>query len=270
MKYAIVHGQRAEPTKAAKGTCPACGSEMIARICKTKVDHWAHKSKQNCDLWWENETAWHREWKNCFEIEWQEFVHKDEATGEIHIADVTTPHGWTLEIQHSPLDDEERKARNTFYKKIVWVVDGTRRKTDIDQLSRLLASSIKFKTKIPTFAVNPDNKNRLLAEWHNNDSLVFFDFKQFNLDGQRIIWFVLPKLELKDAYIPEFANDLFIKAFPVSWFIGTHINGVFDQFFTHEIYEHVLEYCKELHNIRKRYKSERFPNCNWLIAVKGS
>jgi len=168
------------------------------------------------------------------------------------------------------MGDEERKARNTFYKKIVWVVDGTRRKTDIDQFSHLLASSIKLKTKNPTFAVNPDNKNRLLAEWHNNDSMVFFDFKQFDQDGQRIIWFVLPKLELKDAYIPGFSTYLFIQAFPVSLFIETHINSVFDQFFTREIYEHVLQYCKELHNIRRRYKSERFldPKFNWIIADK--
>jgi predicted RNA-binding Zn-ribbon protein involved in translation (DUF1610 family) len=268
MKYAIVNGQRAEPSKGTKGTCPACGSEMISRICKTKVDHWAHKSKQNCDPWWENETVWHREWKNHFEIEWQEIVHKDETTGEIHIADISTPHGWTIEIQHSPMDDEERKARNAFYKKIVWVVDGARRKTDINQLNSLLASSIKLKTKFPTFAVNPDNKNRLLAEWQNNDSLVFFDFKQIDRGGQRIIWFVLPKLELKDAYIPDFTNDLFIQAFPVSWFVGSHINGVFDQFFTGEIYEYVVQYCKELHNIRRRYKIERFPDpkLNWLMA----
>lgn len=268
MKYAVVNGQRAEPTKAAKGICPACGSDMIARICKTKVDHWAHKSKQNCDLWWENETAWHREWKNFFEIEWQEVVHKDEATGEIHIADVKTPHGWTLEIQHSPMDDEERKSRNAFYKKITWVVDGTRRKTDIDQLFHLLSSSIQLKTKFPTFAVDPDNKNRLLAEWYNNDSLVFFDFKQLDPGGQRVIWFVLPKPQLKDAHIPEFSNDLFVQAFPLSWYVGIHINGVFDQFFTREIYEHVLQYCKELYNIRRRYKGESFPDpkFNWLIA----
>ena len=146
--------------------------------------------------------------------------------------------------------------------------DGTRRKTDIEQLTRLLACGVKLKTINPTFAVNPDNKNRLLAEWHNNDSLVFFDFKQADRNGQRIIWFVLPKLEPKDAYVPEFANDLFIQAFPVSMFIGSHINGVFDQFFTREIYEHVLHYCKELHNIRRRYKSERFPDSrlSWLIA----
>lgn len=60
MKYAIVNGKRTEPTKGAKGTCQACGSEMIAKFYKTRVDHWAHKSKQNCDHWWENETEWHR------------------------------------------------------------------------------------------------------------------------------------------------------------------------------------------------------------------
>jgi len=268
MKFALVNGKKEEATKGAKGVCPSCGSELIARCGEVKINHWAHKGNRNCDPWWENETDWHREWKNRFETEWQEVVHKDEATGEIHIADITTPHGWTIEIQHSPMDDEERKARSIFYKKIVWVIDGTRRKTDIDQLSRLLASGIRLKTKLLTLAVNPGNKNRLLAEWYNNDSFVFFDFKQIDRDGQRIIWFALPKLELKDAYIPTFSNDLFIQAFPASWFIGTHINGVFDQFFTREIYEHVLQYCKELYNIRRRYKNERYPDpkFSWLIA----
>jgi competence CoiA-like predicted nuclease len=144
MKYAIINAQRAEATKGARGICPACGSEMIAKIYKKKVDHWAHKSKQNCDIWWENETEWHREWKNCFDAEWQEVVHKDEITGEIHIADVTTPHGWTIEVQHSPMSDEERKARNSFYKKITWVIDGTTRTTDIDQLNRLLANGVSL------------------------------------------------------------------------------------------------------------------------------
>jgi competence CoiA-like predicted nuclease len=280
MKYAIINGQRAEATKGARGTCPACRSEMIARICKTKVDHWAHISKQNCDIWWENETIWHREWKDCFDAEWQEVIHKDKITGEIHIADVTTPHDWIIEIQHSPMDDEERKARNSFYKKITkkiaWVIDGTKRKTDIRQFNHLLTNGVSLKTKYPTYGINPDNKNRLLTEWHNNDSLVFFDFKQSidfkksNQNRQRIIWFVLPKLKPEDAYVPAFTNYLFLKAFPASLFIETHINGVFDQFFTREIYEHVLQYCKELFNKRSWYKSYRIPNpnLNWLLKTR--
>lgn len=268
MKYSIINGQRAEASKGAKGICPACGSEMIAKICKAKVDHWAHKSKHNCDVWWENETAWHREWKNCFDTEWQEVVHKDEITGEVHIADVTTPYGWTIEVQHTQMSDEERKARNSFYEKIAWVIDGTRRKTDIDQLNRLLSNAVPLKTKVPTFAVNPDNKNRLLAEWHNRDSLVFFDFRQIDRSRQRVIWFALPMLKPEDANIPAFANCLFLQALPASLFIQTHVNGVFDQFFTSEIYEHVFQYGKELDNVRTRYVKERFPNpnLNWLTA----
>ncbi|WP_425595275.1 competence protein CoiA family protein [Pseudophaeobacter arcticus] len=42
-----------------RGECPYCGSEMIARCGQVKVHHWAHKSTENCDPWWENETNWH-------------------------------------------------------------------------------------------------------------------------------------------------------------------------------------------------------------------
>ena len=268
MKFSIFNGVRQEAQPGASGQCPACGQAMIAKCGKIKIWHWAHKGRRTCDPWWENETEWHREWKNCFDAKWQEVVHKDESADEIHIADVTTPHGWTIEIQHSPMGEAERMARNSFYKKIVWVVDGTKRKSDIAQLSRLLSSGIQLNTKFPTFAIDPNHKNRLLAEWHNKDSLVFFDFKQTDRQGQRVIWFALPKLRVEDAYVPAFANDLFIQAFPASWFIETHINGVFDQFFTLEIYSHVLQYCKALFNIRTRYKIERFPDprLSWLIA----
>jgi len=268
MKLAIINGQRSEATKKARGLCPGCGSELIAKCGEEKINHWAHKGNRNCDQWWENETDWHREWKNCFDAEWQEVVHKDESTGEIHIADVRTPYGWTIEFQRSPLVEDECKARNTFYKKIVWVVDGTRRKTDIRQLSDLLSSSIQLSAKLPTYAVNPNNKNRLLTEWRTNESLIFFDFRQVDRDGQRVIWFVQPTLEIKDGHLPEFINDLFISAFPVRWFVETHFNGVFDQFFSSEIQEHVLQFCRELYNIRRRYKIGAFPDpkYSWLVA----
>ena len=47
--------------------------------------------------------------------------------GEKHIADVKTERGDVLEFQHSPLDPQERRAREEFYQRMVWVVDGTRR-----------------------------------------------------------------------------------------------------------------------------------------------
>ena len=47
---------------------------MIANCGNVKIHHWAHKNKQHCDHWWENETKWHRDWKNNFPLEWQEVI----------------------------------------------------------------------------------------------------------------------------------------------------------------------------------------------------
>lgn len=49
--------------------------------------------------------------------------HTDEESGEKHIADVKTDSGWVLEFQHSNINPKERLSRNSFYPKLVWVVD---------------------------------------------------------------------------------------------------------------------------------------------------
>ena len=73
--------------------------------------------------WWENETQWHRDWKNQFPVECRE-VSKIAPDGEIHRADVITSTSIVIEFQHSAIKDEERLAREQFYSKLVWVVDG--------------------------------------------------------------------------------------------------------------------------------------------------
>ena len=140
MKFAIVDGNKAEATKGAKGFCRSCGSKLVAKCGEVYVNHWAHKGKRNCDPWWENETDWHRSWKGKFPIDWQEVIQIAE-NGEKHIADVKTESDWVLEIQHSYLKPEERRARNAFYPKLVWVVGGTRRKTDVPQFDKAIKES---------------------------------------------------------------------------------------------------------------------------------
>lgn len=103
MLTASVNGSRSRPIPGVLGECPFCGSEMIARCGEIKVHHWAHKSKADCDPWWEPETDWHRRWKNEFPIGWQERVFTDRDSGERHIADVQTLAGLTVEFQHSRL-----------------------------------------------------------------------------------------------------------------------------------------------------------------------
>ncbi len=60
MKFAHINGYKVEATKGAKGSCPSCGSDLIAKCGEAKINHWAHKGKKSCDPWWENETDWHR------------------------------------------------------------------------------------------------------------------------------------------------------------------------------------------------------------------
>lgn len=211
MKYAIVNNEKVEATKSAKGACPSCGSELIAKRGELKVNHWSHKGNRNCDQWWENETEWHRSWKGNFPIEWQEVVHFDES-GEKHIADIKTQSGWTLEFQHSLINPEERQSRNSFYRNLVWVVDGTRRKTDKKQFEEMLEESVRLKTEFPIVRTHFPDECRLLNEWHTN-SLVFFDFGEVENTEQSILWFLFPKTTSANAYLSPFLRTNFLEIF---------------------------------------------------------
>ena len=78
---------------------------------------------KDCDPWWENETQWHRNWKNLFPIECREVSHI-ASDGEIHRADINTPTGIVIEVQHSSMSDAERISREQFYGNLVWLIDG--------------------------------------------------------------------------------------------------------------------------------------------------
>ena len=105
MKYALHKNQRIAPTKDIKdAVCPVCGELVIPKCGKIKMHHWAYKTSQNCDPWWENETEWHRK----------------------HIADIRTDKGFVIEFQHSSIKPEEKDARESFYKNMVWVVDASK------------------------------------------------------------------------------------------------------------------------------------------------
>jgi competence protein CoiA len=125
MKFALINRQRQEARPSLSGECPGCGRLMVARCGEVRVRHWARKQSSVCDPWWESETEWHRAWKDQFPADWQEIVQHAE-TGERHIADVKTHRGWVIEFQHSYLKPEERRSRDMFYPKLIWIVDGCR------------------------------------------------------------------------------------------------------------------------------------------------
>lgn len=222
MKFALVNGNKSVATKGAKGLCRICKKEVNAYCGEINVHHWRHKSKSDCDHWWETETIWHRSWKDKFPEAWQEVPLKNKRTGEIHRADVRTDTGWVLEFQHSFLNPEERLARNAFYSpKLIWVVNGLRRPTDTKQFRQIIEERSTVMCKVPLIRrVNFPKKCRLLKEWDNNTSLVFFDFQEVNSPKQLPLWFLYPKVS---------TNDTYIAAFPRSYFIELLNNNKFEE-----------------------------------------
>jgi competence CoiA-like predicted nuclease len=77
-----------------------------------------------CDSWYENETEWHRVWKNHFSNEYQEVIKYDSLTNERHVADVYNHvKEVVIEFQHSSIDVREIEARENFYGRMIWVID---------------------------------------------------------------------------------------------------------------------------------------------------
>lgn len=123
METALVEGMRCAPFAKGRGACHVCGNAVLAKCGPRVRHHWAHARWQSCDPWWENETDWHRQWKGYFPAACREVI-RTAPDGEIHRADVLTPTGIYIEVQHSKISDRERLSREQFYQNLVWIVDG--------------------------------------------------------------------------------------------------------------------------------------------------
>jgi len=124
MKFAILEGERVEAQSNLIAECPNCGKSVRSYCGEQIVHHWKHIKLSDCDDWYERETEWHREWKNYFNVSYQEIIRFDPKTGEKHIADIyNSDKNVVLEFQHSPIDTIEIEARELFYKRMIWVID---------------------------------------------------------------------------------------------------------------------------------------------------
>ncbi len=204
MKFALVNGQREEAQPNLSGKCPGCLSPMVARCGDIRHRHWAHPARHLCDPWWENETVWHRNWKNRFPDDWQEIAH-DADDGERHIADVKTGDGWVIEFQHSGIEPEERQSREAFYRSLIWVVDGKRRTRDEAQFlgawgageSRIPGTS-KRRIRSPNGA--------LLRDWAGSRAHVFFDF-----GDEQVLWWLWRESDDIRAYVQPLSRAQFVR-----------------------------------------------------------
>ena len=204
MKFALVNGQRQEAQPNVSGECPACKRPMVAKCGEVRLRHWAHKRRLLCDPWWENETEWHRAWKNQFPADWQEIVHL-AGNSERHIADVKTGDGWVIEFQHSHIKPEERRSREAFYPKLIWVVDGTRRKGDRTQLISAWKEGLPVGGNSLVRKAFSDDCG-LLREWAVSSAPIFFD-----LGEMERLWWLFAKISNVWAYVAPYPRAEFIE-----------------------------------------------------------
>ncbi|MBN3032658.1 MAG: competence protein [Candidatus Saganbacteria bacterium] len=197
-KFALVNGDKTEAQPGLRGACAYCQSEMIAKCGQVRIPHWAHKSNASCDPWWENETEWHRTWKNHFPTGWQEITHKDSTTGERHIADIKTDKEFVIEFQHSAIKSEEIKSREEFYKNMVWVVDGSCRKNDYSRFCKGY-SGLRFLSENHSF-LSTSPETCFPAGWLTSSVPVYFDFQGIFQANQTDVdlWCLFP--ERVDGY----------------------------------------------------------------------
>lgn len=171
MRFALLEGERVEAIPKLRATCPGCGAEVVSKCGKYITWHWAHVSQTHCDPWWESETEWHRAWKNRFPTEWQEIPAYDADSGELHIADVKTAFGLVFEFQRSTIASDEVEAREHFYRKMVWVVDGCKNDADRFNFSNMRERICEDGTvQFQWFG-----RSTLFSRWHTTKP-VFIDF----------------------------------------------------------------------------------------------
>jgi hypothetical protein len=118
---------------------------------------------------------------------------------------VKTDDDWVLEFQHSHIKPDERRSREAFYQRLVWVLDGKRRKKDEPQLLRAcergtLLSAISSKRRIPSASAS------LLRDWAGSRAHVFFD-----CSDEQPLWWLAPESNEEWAYVQSLSRAQFVK-----------------------------------------------------------
>jgi competence protein CoiA len=167
MEFALVDGERREAKPDLAGTCLVCGQRMISKCGSKVLWHWAHYGRRHCDPWWENETEWHRSWKACFPEVWREQVHFD-GSGQKHVADVRTPSGMVLEFQNSTMPPEELHAREKFYGKMLWIVNGAPFISQFFILGRIPSTEVEWTGDIVFLPQRRDRRGRCF--WRKSEN----------------------------------------------------------------------------------------------------
>lgn len=237
--------QRLFASKGQYAICPCCQSRVKAFCGETNVYHWRHINKADCDSWYEAESQWHITWKNEFPMDWREAVIKKETS--IHRADVLTPNGFILELQNSPLSAEVIREREIFYQNMIWLINGTSFKGNIQTYSLLKQKSDEFEranwrfySSNPEDYININYEKKELCEIVEKKtsfqeelekllrkqkvlSDILKDYKEATITYLK--WFSYPSLHLSDFHYNN--KDTFRKKTTEIETLRKQINGMF-------------------------------------------
>jgi len=221
-----VNGVRRRPEPGLRGVCDLCGGAMVSRCGKVRIHHWAHLRKRNCDPWWENETEWHRNWKEKFPEPFREVTVVSDS-GERHRADVKTGIGRVVEFQYSPIKLEDRTAREEFYGKMAWVVSGLRLKRDATNFGRALGDAIVVNSD-PLRLKLWKGDCSILRDWSVASASVYLDFGETVFSaasfkfGRSVLWQLSPSEHNWEVLVTPIRRKTFIDAA----MNGSPINGI--------------------------------------------
>ena len=129
--------------------------------------------------------------------------------GEKHIADVKTRHGLVIEFQHSFLTKQERALREAFYRNMVCVVDGTRRKRDSKRFFDSIALWWRIGKRV--FLASSVEEG-LPKEWLDSCVPVYFDFGDVPI-ASPVLWCLLPKRVYGSAVVVAVQRAAVIDAY---------------------------------------------------------
>jgi len=172
--------------------CPQCGCKLVSKCGMINVWHWAHDRYADCDNWSEPETVWHCEWKNNFPPEQTEVI--IEKQNIFHRADAITKSGVVIEFQNSSISPLDIRAREKFYNKMIWIVNGNHFFTNLEfygidtSIIKLSFKSIHWHSPydskyiaIKLTDLNVSNKQNLLTLLSNDKYEYLSDYDVYHL-----------------------------------------------------------------------------------------
>lgn len=220
MLYAIKDGKRIEASTGLRATCPCCNGEVIAKCGDIYVWHWAHKHESECANWHEPETEWHKNWKECFPLKNREVLVINKETGKRHIADIKLPNGLVIEFQNSPISSETISQRESFYKKMIWVINANEFRRNI-YLSDDFLCDWKHRRKSWDVSKSPKFLHFPYIEFSLQNSedypdWMFYNLKEWHDDffyeqNQWLIWLKEFHTEIKIKYKPIHITNFLMK-----------------------------------------------------------